>query len=478
MRSDPTRCHRRHWLRALLALAVALSGAVVSAAQPEAPLQLEEGRFYLEVITVEGVTSFAPEIVLSESLLEEGRTYTEAELRGAVHRIKRLPLVLDAELSLKKGSERGRYELVIRIRETRRWFWGLDAGVTGWSAPVSVSGVETTDHTDSSIGLIGRRFAAGRHGIVYAALGGTDGTLQLGYSHYDLFGRGGFASISLGWSDCAIDDETPSSASDVGDSGCQTETVGRGLDPTYSNWSALADTVRLRFTVGYPLGGNRSLRFKASYRATELGLRRLALNTDSNRLALFNDRRELELNLSWVLNSVDDPVFPTRGTLVEAGLDLQTLDADLVQYDITGEPALVSAASRSRQLALLATATRHWPVGERGALTLGGEVLIGRSLIRDLPSYDLKLLDDDVTVWSASASAGFGLFLKRVHGGDRWRDLRWESSAQLFTSGISPSLGQDQAPGYGFRVATGLTYRNTWGVLRLTLGWVGLEASP
>lgn len=479
MKSDPTRRHRRPWLRALLVLGLAWwwSG-IASAADGRQALRLEEGRFYVETITVEGVTTFAPEIVVAESLLEEGRTYSESELRDALHRIKRLPLVLDADFSLRKGSERDRYELVISIRETRRWFWGLDLDFTGWSEPVSVNGVESTDSTYSSIGLIGRRFAAGRHGIVYGALGGTDGTLQLGYSHYDLFGRGGFVSISFGWADCARDADTPPSPSDVGDSGCQTETVGRGLDPTYSNWSALADTVRLRLTVGYPLGGNRSLRLKGSYRATESGLRRLALDTDPGRLSLFSDRHEVELNLSWVLNSVDDPVFPTRGALVEAGLDLRTLDADLVQYDITGPPSLVLAASRSRQLALLATATRHWPSGERGALTLGGELLIGRSRIRDLPTYDLELIRGDVSVWSASASAGFGLFLKRVHSGERWRDLRWESTAQLFASGISPSLGQEQAPGYGFRVATGLTYRNTWGVMRFTVGWVGLEATP
>ncbi len=474
MRPDCARSPHRLGLRVLLALAL-LGATAGAAAEPETGLRLEEGRFFLEAISVEGVVSFAPQIVVAESLLEKGRTYSESELRDAVHRIKRLPLVLDAELFLRKGSERGRFELVIRIRETRRWFWGLDADLTGWSEPVSVSGVDTTRSTWSSLGLVGRRFAAGRHGIAYAALGGADGTVQLGYSHYDLFGRGGFASINLGWADCALDDESPPSASDVGDAGCQTETIGLGLDPTFSNWSALSDSVRLRLTIGYPLGGNRSLRVRGSYRATDSGLRRAALDTDPERLALFSDREEVELNLSWVSNSVDDPVFPTRGTQVEVGLDVRTLEADLIQADLRHDPAAVRSEGRSRQLAVLASVAFHRPLGEHGTLSLRGETLVGRSRIRGLPDYDLELFDRDLTVWSASAGAGYGLFLTRVHHRHRWRDLRWESSVELFTSGISPSLDRNRAPDLGYRVTTGLTYRNTWGVLRLTLGWVELE---
>jgi hypothetical protein len=477
MQPDPMRGRCQFRVHVLLAFALA-AWATGAAVQAGPVLRLEEGRFFLEKITVEGVTSFAPEIVVAESLLKAGRTYSESELRDAVHRIKRLPLVLGVEFSLKKGSERDRYELVIRIRETRRWFWGLDLNLAGWSEPVSVSGVETTSFTESDLFLIGRRFAAGRHGIAYAALGGADGTIQLGYSNYNLFGRGGFGSLSLGWADCASNDGEPPDPSDVGKEGCQTELVGLGLDPTYSNWSATGDTVRLRLTLGYPLGGNQSLRLKGSYRATDFGLRRLALDTDPDRLALVSDRHDVALNLSWVSNSVDDPVFPTRGTLLEAGLDVQTLEADLVQYDLAGTPTAREAASSSRQLAALATVTRHWPVGERGAFSLGGEALIGRSRIRGLPGYDLELLDADVTVWSASATAGYGLFLKQLHTGERWRELRWESSAQLLAGGIAPSLGQDQVPHYGARVTTGLTYRNTWGVLRFTFSWIGLEATP
>jgi len=477
MPTDPIR--RRYRIRVLALFGFALAAwATGAAGQTAATLRLEEGRFFLEKITVEGVTTFSSEIVVAESLLETGRVYSESELRDAVHRIKRLPLVLDVEFSLKKGSERDRYELVIRVRETRRWFWGLDVNLAGWSEPVSVSGIETTSFTESDLFLIGRRFAAGRHGVAYVALGGADGTIQAGYTHHDLFGRGGFGSASLAWADCTSDDRGPADPSDVGEEGCQTELVGLGLDPTYSNWSATTDTVRLRLTLGYPLGGNQSLRLKGSYRATEFGLRRLALDTDPERLALVSDRYDVALNLSWVSNSVDDPVFPTKGALVEVGLDAQSLEANVFQYDISGEPLAVAAASRSRQLAALGTASRHWPVGERGAFSLGGEALIGRSRIRDLPGYDLEPLDADVTVWSASATAGYALFLKRLHTDERWRELRWESSAQLFAGGISPSLGQDQAPGYGGRVMTGLTYRNTWGVLRFTLSWIGLEATP
>lgn len=477
MAREPRRMRRGPKMLALGALAL-LVGAAAAVAQSAPLIRLEERSFLIERITVEGVTAFAPEIVLAESQLEAGRRYSEHELGDAVHRIRRLPLVLDVELSLRKGGERERYELVIRVRETRRWFWGLEVHAAGWSEPVSVNGTNTTSFTKSSLGLIGRRFGAGRHGIAHVALGGTEGAIQVGYGHYDLFGRGGFASIIFGLSDCDPDEKQPSEPSEVGESGCQTELVGLGLDPTYSNWSSLGGSARLRLAAGYPLGGNRSLRLKAFYRATESGLRRLALDTDPERLALVSDRRDVAVNLSWVFDSIDDPVFPSRGTLATVGLDVQSLAAELVQYRAPGAPTAVHANSRSRQIAAVATATRYWPSGETGSYSLGAEALLGRAHYTDLPGYDLERLGSAATVWSASATAGYGVFVKRIHTGERWRELRWESSAQLSFGGISPSMSQHQVPRYGARMTTGLTYRNTWGVLRFTLGWVGLEARP
>ncbi len=100
-----------------------LSVSDPAVAVPERPTEVT---FLIETITVEGNRHFTSEIILSESLLREGREYSERQLREAVNRIVRLPLVLDAEFFLRKGSDRGLHTLVIEVEEASRWFFGFD----------------------------------------------------------------------------------------------------------------------------------------------------------------------------------------------------------------------------------------------------------------------------------------------------------------------------------------------------------------
>lgn len=459
---------------AMLALALVLLPAAIADAQATEPLRLEEGLFFIESITVEETRALSAEIVISESRLLEGREYTESELRDAIHRIKRLPLVLDAEFTLRKGSARGLYDLRVTVRETRLWFWGLDVEILAWSEPVSVQGLKTTDVVAGSNGLIGRRFPAGRHGFFYLALGGTEGTIQAGYTHYDPFGRGGVLGISYGFADCnAPADDV--SASDPGDDGCQAEFMTLGLDPTYSTWSTLGSSHRARLILGVPIEGNNSFRLLASYRWADSSLRRQALQTDPRRFGIADGRTDVDLNASWVFNSVDDPVFPTSGRLLEAGLDFKLLQADITQFDLTSEVETLFGTADSMQAGALFTGRWHRPLNPAHSLWYGGELFIGASRVSDLPSQDLELIDNFTLAWTAAASFGHGAFIKRVREGKKWRDLRWDSTLQVFGNGLGSNPWPGRVPGYGFRFSTGLTYRNTWGVLRLQVGYVGLE---
>ena len=110
--------------RFLSSLLILLGTVLPAAAQTSNP-----PRFLLESIVVEGVQrDIVRRIVTSESLLEPGREYTEQELREAVYRVKRLPFVMDADFSLRKGGERGSYQLVITVEETRLIFYSADVG--------------------------------------------------------------------------------------------------------------------------------------------------------------------------------------------------------------------------------------------------------------------------------------------------------------------------------------------------------------
>ncbi|MCP4898981.1 MAG: FtsQ-type POTRA domain-containing protein, partial [bacterium] len=197
------------WGLVLCALMLVPSGLLE--AQELNTLRLEEGQFLIESISVDGLRTLTREIVVSESRLVPGRKYVESDLRDASHRIRRLPLVLDVEFSLRRGSERGRFELVILVRESRLWFWGLDVSAARWDEPVVVQGFDQTSTIVASNALIGRRFRAGRHGLVHAALGGPDGMVNAGYTHYDLLNRGGVLNLTYGFSSCGGSEDVSAS---------------------------------------------------------------------------------------------------------------------------------------------------------------------------------------------------------------------------------------------------------------------------
>ncbi|MCP4898181.1 MAG: BamA/TamA family outer membrane protein, partial [bacterium] len=309
---------------------------------------------------------------------------------------------------------------------------------------------------------------------VHAALGGPDGMVNAGYTHYDLLNRGGVLNLTYGFSSCGGSEDV--SASDPGDDGCTTEFVGLGLDPTFSTWSSTGFNHQLRLTLGLPIQGNHSLRLLTSYRYDDVSLRREALETDPDRYGRADHRNDFAVNLSWVFNSVDDPVFPTTGVLLEAGVDLKYLSADMTQCDFTDEITCVDSDAKSYQLAGLATGKRYTPVGEKGSVWFGGELLLGGSRVRSLPLPDLSLASYDTFVWSGAVTVGYGSFLKRNRSNGRWRDLRWDSSLRLAANGIADSPWDGRVPGFGLRISTGLTYRNTWGVLRAQLSYVAVEA--
>jgi hypothetical protein len=447
---------------------LALSAAVPTPARDARTDRFAEPRFLIETITVDNALRFSPHIIISESLLQTGQEYSESELRRALNRIRRLPLILDADLSLRKGTARGRYELVITVEETRRWFFGLDADVTWWGEPISVSGLTTTGVTEASSALIGRRFSSGRHGVFFVAAGGNDGTLQGGYTHYNLLGRNVLLGVSFAYADCATDPDEVR-PQDAGGEGCRTEVFDLGLDPTFSTWSIESDSWRSRLALEVPIGGARSLRLLGSYRSSDFGIRRPAFEPDPSRFFSFSDRDELELNLSWVHNSLDDPVFPSQGVLLAAGLNLHAMTTDLAAVELGSDSVDPLPRTRATETGLLATGARHWPITRRQSLSARALLFLGHSRIENVPTRDLRLLDDELRVWRSNLAFGHALSVYRVHDDRRWRHLRWENELELIYSATSPHFDQHDNPFTALKVGTGLTFRNRWGVFRIRL---------
>ncbi len=457
------------WPRGVAWLLVLLLAPALLAAQPAAAPK--PPRFEIETITVEGAEKISPEIVISESHLGQGGSYTESELRDARYRIVRLPFVLDAEFALRKGSKRGLYELVITVEDTRRWFFGVDLDLIRWAQPISFGSLDTDDYSVAFAGLSGRRFSAGRHGVFFLAAGGEDGSLHLGYTQYNLLDRSILLGVSVSATDCA--QEEP--AEDARGGSCLTDVYELGLDPTFSTWTADGHSNRVRLDLGVPVRGNQSVRFAGSFRSTSSGFRRQAYEPTSVGFFDFDNLEELRANLSWVYNSTDEPVFPAGGTILEAGLNLNTLRVGLQSVTLQGLRPDIRALMDSRELGLQVTGTRYWSVSRGHTLSAKLQLFLGRSDIENVPTEGRSLLTGTVDVFRGSLTAGHAKFLRRARVGSRWRDLRWESHIALLYRGTSPDFAQAENPLSGHRVGTGIAFRNTWGLFRLKLSYLDLE---
>ena len=142
--------------------------------------------FTIESIVVEGTSrESVRRIVRRESRLDEGGVYDEEAIALAIRRVKRLPFLLDARPTLRRGSLPGQYQLVIEVEET---------------AVVVASGFgsffSTSDTASGGLSLGANHFL-GASTQVTASATVSDGTglgrsvarsARLGFSRYGLFG--------------------------------------------------------------------------------------------------------------------------------------------------------------------------------------------------------------------------------------------------------------------------------------------------
>lgn len=398
-----------------LSILLALLGMASSlAAQtPDPP------RFLLASVVVEGVQRDAVRrIVAAESLLQTGREYTEQELREAVYRVKRLPFVLDADLTLRKGEERGSYELVITVEETRLVFFSADAG--GLYNGDRVSRGE--DRIDWGAGAtVGARWFVGSQGLVFASVQGYDGVgpaaAQAGYTRYNLFGRGGFASAIL--------------STDISDE------------------NEAAEAYQGNLSVGVPIVGNHSLRADLDLYRTDYDTSFVNSKSESRRLFL-----------SWNYDTTDDPLFPTSGTRMNAGVGYVEDEQDYRFEDpLLGENRIRSTA-HTNELGL--SGRRHWSLTRR------------QSISADLWGFwsetDAEGESRNYEFWQGAVALGHSTDLLGFEKTERFGNLRWENSLQVNQSYTDSFFGDSSST--DGRLTTALIFRNAWGVTRLSFSYV------
>jgi hypothetical protein len=317
-----------------------------------APMSAEEpAHFLIERIDVRHLEHASPDVIKSESRLREGQTYSENDLRAANNLIKRLPFVLDAELSLERGSVRDSYVLVITVNEARPLFYLFDA------VPfVRNGGPAIASNGDDA--LLGVRWFAGRSGVFHIAstvheddrpFASSYVALQGGYTRYGLLNGRAFATLTL---------------SRFG----QRESGG-------SSGAILPGGV-----LGVTLTPKNTLTI--SYSGVDAG-------TTSRRA-----ERILESRLAY--NTTNHPYFPTEGTLVSVAPVFAWIDG------IDRTPLHI--AFHDSDTAIDAHAARYWTLGDRftaAAVGDGGLVHVKRLTLGDEHDFNLRYGTASLRFWRA-----------------------------------------------------------------------------
>jgi outer membrane protein assembly factor BamA len=380
-----------------------------------------EPRFLIEKISIEGVKRHgAQAIIVSQSRLKIGQSYTERELQEAVYRVKHLPFVIGAELALRKGTERGRYELVVTVEETRPVF--LDYSLAGGNT-VNFPGSNQRFHvTWGNSGTLGLREFVGAGGLAFVAFSVQTGnfrTLQAGYTQYDLFGNASYASL----------------------------TFASNLHAFHSSQLSFSGL------LGIPLADNLTLTASPQWSGSD------GPGTASSRGILGS--------LGLIYRTTDDPIIPTRGTDLELSID----DDHVYQKFTTTEFGTSRSSQNAYGLAL--SAVRYWPVTRRQSLgvSLDGSVFhqtdsgtflgITDHAAASGANGELRLLYS-ASLWNSAATRRFG-------------DLRFEASAgDAFQHSIGAALSPNAFANATELVAdAGLVFRNEWGILRINLTYYG-----
>lgn len=436
-----------------------LSLAVLPArAQEEAPPP-EPTRFRIEKITVEGPNEAPANIVRAETLLREGETYSEEQLRQAVYRVHRLPFVLDASFSLRKGSERGAYELVVEVLPARWFFYDHSLRAYFFDDLIDLGeGIENTNASFHVGGLAGARLFVGRSGVLFGALDVENGA-QIGFTQYDLFGRGILASAGVSRNVCCVQEALP-----------------LGLDPTFTFWGYDGST-QLSLSLSMPLGGRQSFQVALNERRGEAWIQEeiLPINRRQDALLSGGDLLHRRAEAKWVYDTSDDPLLPSRGVTLSAGLEASRFTASDIQFTFEGEddgPVTLSPpAYEAEQVVAAVSGVQHWSVTPRQTVSLSGRVAAGRSSLENL-RVGQAVQSFDLDSYGGSLGAQHAVTLKRSRGSRGFMDMRWETGVEVGAERVSRASVPN--PLQRLQLSTGFVFRHQWGRIRAFLTYLDL----
>jgi hypothetical protein len=418
----PSARRRTPRLAAATALAFALAASLASASVAQPPPS-----FLVERIVVTGATSEAARrIVVAESRLLEGSSYAEPELRDAVHRVKRLPFVLDADMALQKGSAPGAYELEISIEMVKPVAFGLELRGYGHER-------NGYDHGDRfsrlGTGTVSARRFVGSRGLLFGSAQGYDqgdaAFLQLGYTQYDVLRPGGYATVAA------------------------SRAVGSGAGD---------EDLQISSQLYLPLVGNHALR--ASLSRTES-------RSDWSLLDGTRRRSRLEAwegGIDWIHDTTDDPIFPRTGSLLTAGVGYgRTVTTERGRLGLPG--FIVNSFDQ-----------RHWQARGEGRhyweLTPHQSLGVVATSAHDESRSGFQSVHPRTDLLGLSALHAIGPW-------ESWRlgrigDLRFETSLGLQRHASEQTYLGNRFDGHSWSATLGaaLAFRSSWGIVRVGATYV------
>jgi hypothetical protein len=278
----------------------------------------------IETLQVEGTSrESVRRIVLSESRLAAGGRYTEQEIAGAARRIKRLPFILDARPTLRRGSAPGEYGLVFVIDEHASFSLGISGG--HWSdSPEIMSTAKARSSVERFLGPLTQL-----HLSVDTGAGRQRTLVERSWALHSE-GPSLFANVILGLTRHGVIGQASRLDIDLS-VGRETCTANDFLDERHLCNSGTGWGLNSRLLV--PLARDSSLSLFAGYQAfrgTEPV--RPIYDKDENgwphtRALQSEEEREVRtrrarFGLAWAHDTTDDPVAALRGTQIVAGLSV------------------------------------------------------------------------------------------------------------------------------------------------------------
>lgn len=360
-------------------------------------------------------TKIPSRILLAQTMLTEGRTYTDEELELAVSRLRRLPFVFSAHATLDGTT------LVVDVSDEHRFFYDLNG---------SGERFDNDDEGQLDTGIGGRWYfnpggvlEASIGSVGYTQGGGADSRTNVQYTQYDLFGTRAFLTVG----------------------------VARDDFPHYhSDFSP-------HVTVSVPLSLRNTVSLTALRESYDTTIE--VLGEDFFPFRITTDRDSLEAH--WTYDTENDPLFTVRGQKLDVAPYYARINS---HFNVFGGPSVRINDNEGSQRGARATAEQYWTLSPRSTLFAGVQAAYDRTNFSFAgPDFDTG---NTTTGKQAAIAAGWGHNFFDFGDPTRTNHQRVEAGATYFVDRFSSDHGSFND--HTVELNASYIFRHRWGTIRAT----------